>query len=79
MVSNDWVHATGVVIIRCKFRCDSIHEFPKHYQYHMSPVYGDEANRVYWEATPTGSFQVTIMKEKGKLFNVGQEYYLDVI
>lgn len=65
-------------MIRCKFVCNSISEFTTSYSYNLSPVYASEENKTYWEATPSGSFNVNINISKGKLFQVGKEYYLDI-
>lgn len=66
-------------MIQCKFECQSIQEHKDHYTYNLTPVYGSELNKEYWEATPAGSLQLTIIKTKGKLFNVGREYFLDIL
>lgn len=65
-------------MIRYKFKCSSITESEWGFQYQMTPVFGGEENKVYWEATPSGSFQVSIAKSKGKVFEVGKEYFLDI-
>lgn len=65
-------------MVRTKFVCNSIQEFTASYAYQMSAVYGAPENKVFWEATPAGSFNVTISSSKGKLFEVGCEYYIDI-
>ena len=66
-------------MVRCKFKCTCINEYDSAYSYILNAVYGSEENRVYWESTPSGTFQVTINKSLGKLFEVGKEYLVDVV
>lgn len=65
-------------MIRCKFVCNHITEYTASYQYSLSAVFGGDENKVYWESTPAGSFQVTINSSKGKLFEVGKQYFIDI-
>lgn len=75
-----WVYPTDweCLVIRCKFKCNCIHEYDTAYTYQLSPVYGSNENKVYWDATPSGSIEVCIVKDKGKLFEVGKAYYIDI-
>jgi hypothetical protein len=34
-------------------------------------------NEAFWKYTPSGKVEMTIRKEAGDLFKVGQEYYVD--
>ncbi len=63
---------------KCKFLCNTITEWETAYEYSLSPVYGSEENRVYWEATPSGSLKLSVVKSKGKLFEVGKTYSIDI-
>ena len=65
-------------MIRCKFVLQSITEYSNMYNYVLAPVYGSEENKVYWDATPSGSLNVSIVRDKGKLFEVGKSYYVDI-
>ena len=65
-------------MIRCKFKCGYIIEYESSYEYHFTVVYGTPENKVYWESTPSGSLQLSIVKPKGKLFEVGREYLIDI-
>ncbi len=53
-------------------------EYDSAYVYSLNPVLNDEANRSYWETTPSGSLSLTIIKAKGKLFEVGKDYLIDI-
>lgn len=64
---------------RCKFKCSSITEYDTTYVYKLSAVIGAPENKVFWEYTPSGSLELTIVKSKGKLFEVCQEYLLDIL
>lgn len=65
-------------MVRTKFKCNSITEYDTTYVYHFNAVNGAPENKIYWEYTPTGTFEVSILKSKGKLFTVGSEYLLDI-
>ena len=65
-------------MVKTKFKCTSIQEYESVYAYQLNPVYGGEENRAYWEATPSGSLNLSIIKSKGKLFEVGKEYHVDI-
>lgn len=67
-------------MVKCKFKCVSIQEFEAGYIYSFNPVLRDleGLNKQYWEATPSGSLSLTIIKDKGKLFDVGCDYHLDI-
>ena len=49
----------------------------------FSPVYSadeDSENRKFWDATPTGKLELGfIKKEQGDLFDIGEEYYIEII
>ncbi len=71
-------------MIRCKFRCESVTEqvgwgdhrtlFSAKFQAVSGPE-GSE-NRRFWDATPSGSFEMSTIKEMP--FKVGEEYYFDI-
>lgn len=76
-----------MAITRCKFRCDVVSKQkswdPKHeflYSVTMGPVYGNgdpnHENSKFWSASPAGKFELTCIH--ADLFEVGQEYYLDI-
>src|SRR4051812_30060137 len=53
------------------------------YTIRMSPVYGNNdpkhENSKFWESSPTGSFELgTINESAAAIFEVGEEYYLDI-
>lgn len=64
--------------ISCKFKCDSILEYSTCFQYTLTPVQGGFANRAFWNATPSGKFEVTVLKTQGKLFEVGKSYLFNI-
>ena len=45
------------------------------------PVFdGSEENKKFWEATPNGKITLICVNEEAwKLFNLGEEYYIDFI
>jgi len=49
----------------------------------MQPVYHNDEdgheNQKFWEATPTGLFEMGVVNaEAVKMFEVGKEYYIDI-
>lgn len=78
-----------MVKVRCKFVCQSKRVFknygdtgPLLYDYKFSAVYGgrdgaSEENKSFWQYTPSGELSVTSVKDG--TFEVGREYYLDLI
>jgi hypothetical protein len=65
-------------MVRCKFECDLITEYTTGYTYSLRAVCGAPENKAYWEATPSGTLNLTIVKTKGKLFEVGKSYFIDI-
>jgi hypothetical protein len=41
-------------------------------------VWGGDENKVFWEATPSGTLKVTTLNSKGRSFEVGKYYYVDI-
>jgi hypothetical protein len=66
-------------MIRLKFKCDSITQYESCSEYSLHPVWGGDENRVFWEATPSGSLKVTTLNTKGQRFQVGKHYYVDIM
>jgi hypothetical protein len=63
--------------VRCKFRCHNRLREPNGWCYMFHPVYeGSEENKRFFQATPYGSLTIGAMQEG--LFEIGQEYYLDL-
>lgn len=68
---------------RCKFKCTSKTErtwgSPKTvFEYVFSIVYGDsEENKRFFAATPSGELKIGVVRDG--TFEVGKEYYLDII
>lgn len=67
--------------VRCKFIVDSVTKT----RYgsaivKMSPVTtGSEENKKFWEYTPSGSFEISTVKDSVvEQFEVGKEYYFDI-
>lgn len=73
--------------VRAKFKCESITrrehwDKSKGEEIHaikLSPVIsGSEENKSFYEATPSGSIELSVIKEEvGKQFELGKEYYVD--
>jgi hypothetical protein len=70
--------------VRCKFRCiqkiEQIGwgEHPILWSYEFQAVtQNSEENKKFWAATPAGKLSVTSIS--AELFQVGQEYYMDLI
>lgn len=68
--------------IRAKFVCQEELRTPyKARTYKFAPVYSNKPeheNKAFWDATPQGSLQLTITNEAAWVFELGQEYYLDI-
>lgn len=69
--------------IRAKFVCDRIEDLPtqEEKQIYLSAVVGDsEENKSFSRWTPSGNLDMIVSNETsaGDLFEVGQEYYLDI-
>lgn len=70
--------------IRCKYKCTSVTKTanwdttkPPIYSAKFSAVIsGSEENKKFFEATPSGYFEVGTYKEDN--FEVGKEYYFDI-
>ena len=72
------------MVRRCKFTCETVTKrkgwngYPICYDYEFRTVTGDsEENKAFWAATPGGSLKVT--GTQGDWFEVGKDYYLDII
>lgn len=65
-------------MIKCRFECTAITEYQVTYVYTLSPVFGDEVNRKFWESTPSGNLTLSIVKDKGKLFDISKVYTIDI-
>lgn len=54
-------------------------EFPEIYQITLNPVVNDtEKNEHFYAATPGGNVDLSVFRESvGKMFDVGQEVYVD--
>jgi len=74
--------------IRAKFRCnyvqDNAHAMAgSGHSVYMTPVFSDDPNsenKKFTEATPAGTFNMTItVPETAAFFEPGQEYYLDIV
>lgn len=70
-------------MVRCKFKCQSVTEqvgWGEHktlFSAEFSPVSGgSDENKRFWDATPSGSFEIETVKEMP--FTVGADYYLDI-
>jgi len=71
--------------VRCKFRCESKTERLEYgsggrllYDFEMSAVSdGSEENKKFFQYTPSGTLKVSSVKID--TFEVGKEYYLDII
>ena len=71
--------------VRAKFNCSSVEtvdqgQGKKIYTAKFSPVYSDDPgseNKKFWEYTPCGSLELGTIKLMP--FEVGKEYYLDII
>lgn len=70
---------------RCKFRCSEIAlqetwegcPHPVLHTVTLIPVNdGSEENKEFWEASPSGKFELGMIKPAG--FAVGREYYIDI-
>lgn len=66
---------------RCKFRCNEVtdHGGGKR-SVTLMPVYSadpNSENKAFWDATPSGNFQMSWINDKVK-FEPGKEYYLDI-
>jgi len=61
--------------VRAKFECTSA----EHGEIKLQPVYGEsEENKKFFEATPGGSINLSIVNEAASSqFEVGKEYYVD--
>ncbi len=71
-------------MVRCKFKCvekremEGWGEYKKLYGYIFSPVTGGSLeNTQFFAATPAGRFEVSTVVTDA--FEVGQEYYLDIM
>ena len=67
--------------IRAKFKVDEVAQTTYGSKLRASPVYssGSEENKKFWEATPTGSLDVTCVKAEVLAgFKPGDEFYLDI-
>ena len=64
---------------RCKFVCQSVKLYENNQEVSMTPVTGgsDEDNS-FWEATPGGSLELSVVNKKIK-FEPGKSYYLDIV
>lgn len=38
---------------------------------------GSEENKTFWKYTPSGKLEMSVLKEVGDMFEIGQEFYLD--
>ena len=63
-------------MVRCLFRCNMIVEHETTFNYHFYAL-NNPKNGAYWE-TAFGNLELTISKSKGKLFEVGNDYNLDI-
>lgn len=71
-------------MVRAKFVVSQItryHNSPNAVTVKMQPVYGNtEENKTFWQATPSGSIEMSITAEPAaKAFELGKEYYVDFI
>ena len=73
--------------VRAKFVCQSVTQTKQHdgkvvNTFKFMAVYGgqgaNEENKKFWEATPSGSVELSCVREEVK-FEIGKEYYLDFI
>lgn len=63
---------------RAKFYVFSKTEFADGWQITLQAVTKTSPeNETFWKYTPSGKVEMSIRKEAGDLFVVGQEYYLD--
>jgi len=76
------------VTVRCKFTCIEVakikgwaeHDFLWSAKFHPVTGHGDgesEENKAFWAATPAGKLEVTSILHDA--FEVGRDYYLDII
>ncbi len=71
--------------IRCKFTCTQVskvkgwggHGFLWSAQFQPVTDGNSEENKAFWAATPAGKLEVTSILHDA--FEVGQDYYLDII
>jgi len=64
--------------VRAKFYVWTKDEVDDQWRIRLSAVTsGSKENEAFFKATPTGMLDMTVRKEAGDLFVVGQEYYLD--
>ncbi len=65
--------------IRSKFRCNYINEFEDNKTAHLHAVYEGTENKQWADATPGGSLQITLSKDKSAkdFFEQGKDYFLD--
>lgn len=80
------------VSVRAKFYCESIltsgytkdgkPQINTAKVYKFRAVYSNDPkheNKLFWDATPSASLEMTITNPDGQVFEVGHEYYLDFI
>lgn len=65
--------------VRAKFTCTHKSSATGIAQVSMMPVYsGSEENKAFFDATPSGSVSMGILRpEAAEFFEVGKSYYLD--
>ena len=67
--------------VRCKFRCEVKTQTIYGFSVKMVPVTdGSPENKEFFRYTPSGSLDIgTINEESAEKFQVGREYYIDII
>ena len=71
-------------MVRCKFKLNSVTHRKEYngrdvYDAKFNVVYSDDPtseNKRFWDATPSGEFSVSTIKELP--WELGREYYLDI-
>lgn len=76
--------------VRAKFFCESIYKsgysnegqpvVSNAITYKFRAVYSnnpEHENKLFWDATPSASLEMTITNPGGQVFELGHEYYLD--
>jgi hypothetical protein len=71
-----------IMVVRCKMRLDSIHDFGRSREFNFSLVHDDGTpeNKKFYNSSPSGGFKILVNnQEVWGAYKIGSYYYFDSI